>query len=178
MGDVKNMLTGKTIVIGATACSPIAKLPELLFALRDLHANVKVVMTPNAAKIMPPLLIGHASGNSVDVEGLEEPKSWDKNHKPLAKADLFAIIPASANTIGKAAHGIADNLLTTTILSAECPVMFVPNMGPKMFANPRVQRNIQILKDDGCIFMECDSERPGKMPSKEKIISAITELLK
>lgn len=101
---------------------------------------------------------------------------WDPDHKTSDQSDLLLIAPASANTIGKAANGIADNLLTTTILSTTAPILFANNINPMMYGKPSVQRNIQTLKEDGCIFIEND-KAPNRMPSNERIFETVVKTL-
>lgn len=172
------MLTGKSITLGVTACSAVDKVPELIRRLRKLGAEVRVVMTPNATQFTTPLLLRHASGNPVSIDQFAGPEVWDKNHKPLAQADLLLIAPASADTLGKAANGLADNLLTATLLSADCPIVFATHINPKMYGKPSVQRNVTALKEDGYTFVEAHSAPfPSAMPTVDEIIDTVLEVL-
>lgn len=165
-------LEGKRITIGLTACTPVDQIPALLHALRREGAELRVTMTPNALNFIPKMPLRRAANCLVEIDQFEEPAVFDPAHRPMSDADLIVIAPASANTIGKAANGIADNLLTVTVLSASSPVMFVPNINPKMYANAAVQRNIRQLKEDGAIFVE-NTDKPGRMVSNEIILDAI-----
>ena len=180
------MLIGKNITIGITACTPVDQIPGLIRMLRNEKAEVKVILTPNArdrrrspmSAAFPPLPLRRASGNPVEIDQFEEPKVWDPDHKTSDQSDLLLIAPASANTIGKAANGIADNLLTTTILSTTAPIVFANNINPMMYGKPSVQRNIRTLKEDGCIFVESEGDRaPNRMPSNDQIFKTIIKAL-
>ena len=167
------MLIGKNITIGITACTPVDQIPGLIRMLRNEKAEVKVILTPNALNFITPLPLRRASGNPVEIDQFEEPKVWDPEHKTSDQSDLLLIAPASANTIG-----IADNLLTTTILSTTAPIVFANNINPMMYSKPGVQRNIQTLKEDGCIFVENGKGRaPNHMPSNEQIFQTIIKAL-
>lgn len=165
------MLMGKNITIGITACTPVDQIPKLIRMLCDEKAEVKVILTPNALNFITPLPLRRASGNPVEIDQFEEPKVWDPDHKTSDQSDLLLIAPASANT-----NGIADNLLTTTILSTTAPILFANNINPMMYGKPSVQRNIQTLKEDGCIFIEND-KAPNRMPSNERIFETIVKTL-
>lgn len=165
-------LEGKIITVGLTACTPVDQIPDLLRALRKEGAELRLTMTPNTLHFIPPLPLRRAANCLVEIEQFDEPAVFDPTHKPLADADIVLIAPASANTIGKAANGIADNLLTVTVLSTTAPVMFVPNINPKMYTNAAVQRNIRTLKEDGAIFVE-HPEKPGRMVSNDVILDTI-----
>lgn len=172
------MLNGRNITIGITACTPVDQIPGLIRMLRDEKAEVKVMLTPNALHFITPLPLRRASGNPVEIDQFEEPKVWDPGHRTSDQSDLLLIAPASANTIGKAANGIADNLLTTTILSTTGPIVFANNINPMMYGKPSVQRNIQTLKDDGCIFVENEAGKaPNRMPSNERIFQTVVKAL-
>lgn len=172
------MLIGKNITIGITACTPVDQITGLIRMLRNEKAEVKVILTPNALNFITPLPLRRASGNPVEIDQFEEPKVWDPEHKTSDQSDLLLIAPASANTIGKAANGLADNLLTTTILSTTAPIVFANNINPMMYSKPSVQRNIQTLKEDGCIFVENGEGRaPNRMPSNDQIFQTIIKVL-
>lgn len=172
------MLTGKTITLGVSACSAVDKVPELIRRLRKLGSEVRVIMTPHAIHFTTPLLLRHASGNPVSIDQFEGPEVWDKNHKPLAQADLLLIAPASADILGKAACGLADNLLATTILSADCPIVFATHINPKMYSKPSVQRNVQTLQQDGYTFVKAQhAPFPSAMPTVDEIIDTVLKVL-
>jgi len=170
-------LDGKRITIGLTACTPVDQMPALMRELRRRGVILKVTVTPNTLNFITPLVLRRAANCAVDIDAFEEPAIWDPKHRSIADADLLLIAPASANTIGKAANGIADNLLTTTILSTNAPVVFVPHINQVMYAQKSVQRNIQTLRDDGAVFVDNTQGRLGSMPGNEVIIKAITDIL-
>ena len=170
-------IEGKTITIGLTACTPVDQIPALLRELRKQGATLKVTLTPNTLHFITPLALRRAANCAVDIDAFEEPAVWDSGHRSIAETDLLLIAPASANTIGKAANGIADNLLTTTILSTAAPIVFAPHMNPAMYAQKSVQRNIRVLKEDGIIFIDNLQGRPGSMPANDIILQAIKDIL-
>ena len=126
------------------------------------------------------------SNNPVVIDMFDEPKTWNVQHISLAeKADIIAVMPATANIIGKVASGIADDMLPTTIMAAKSKVMFVPSMNFRMYENPIVQKNITQLTDYGYFFMEpdsgfmaCGTTGKGRLPSPDSIIDYITTKLK
>lgn len=169
------MLTGKVINLGICACSPAPDTLHLIRALKKEGAVVNVMLTPNARHFVSEILVQREAGTQIQVDQFELPKVYDSGHKSFAKgADLFLLCPASANTLGKAAHGIADNLLSTNLLSTRCPVMVVMHMNPAMYAKASVQRNIQFLKEEEhYIFVESDAPKPSLFPSQERIMEAV-----
>lgn len=179
------MLKGKTVVVGVCGGIAAYKSVEIVSRLKKLNADVHVIMTENATKFVQPLTFRSLSHNPVLVDMFEEPKVWDIQHISLAeKADLIVVAPATANIIGKVASGIADDMLSTTIIAADCPVLFVPAMNFRMYENPVVQRNINTLTDLGYIFMEpesgqmaCGTSGKGRLPSPEAIVNYIHDLL-
>lgn len=178
------MLKEKNIILGVTGGSPAYKAVDIVRKLVALHANVDVIMTSNATQFIAPLTFRNASGNPVVVDQFADPVSWNAGHKKLAdKADLLLIAPATANIIGKAANGIADDMLSTTILSTEAITVFAPHMNPKMYKKPVVQRNIITLQEDGCRFIQQEKTMPsGKtlecmFADIEFIIQKVTEML-
>ena len=170
-------LEGKTITIGLTACTPVDQIPSLMRELRKQGAALKVTLTPSTLHFITPLVLSRAANCAVDIEMFKDPTVWDSGHRSLAETDLLLIAPASANTIAKAANGIADNLLTTTILSVSAPIVFSPHMNPTMYTQKSVQRNIRMLKEDGVIFIDNTQGRPGSMPANDIILKAIKEIL-
>ncbi|WKY43254.1 flavoprotein [Eubacteriaceae bacterium ES2] len=171
------MLKNKTITLGITACSPAIRALDLITELRKLGASVHVIMTPNATNFVSPLLIQREAGTPVLIEQFELPKAYDNNHQSVAaRSDLLLLAPASANTLGKAANGIADNLLSTNILSAKTPIMVATHINPTMYSKKSVQRNIAQLKEDGFIFVEHPDENAkfkSLFPGVEAILEAI-----
>ncbi|MBU2703812.1 phosphopantothenoylcysteine decarboxylase/phosphopantothenate--cysteine ligase [Sporomusaceae bacterium BoRhaA] len=178
------MLKGKNIVVGVTGCSSAYQAADIVKKLVSLRANVDVIMTSSATKFIAPLTFRNISGHPVIQDQFADPVSWDEGHKKLAdKADLLLIAPATANIIGKAASGIADDILSTTIMSTEAFTIFAPHMNPKMYRKPVVQRNIQTLQKDGCLIIQQEKLMPsGKklysmLADTEFIIKEVTRLL-
>lgn len=180
-----NLFKGKTIVVGVCGGIAAYKVVETVSRLTKLHANVHVMMTENATKFVTPLTFQSISHNPVITDMFESPEAWDIKHIAIAeKADLFVIVPASANVIGKVANGIADDMLTTTIMATKAPVLFVPAMNTNMYENPIVERNIEKLCKDGYLFLEpdsglmaCGTSGKGRLPEANVIIERIKEIL-
>ena len=149
------MLKGKNIILGITGSIAAYKAASLTRLLVKNGAQVKVVMTPLAKEFITPLTLATLSKNPILVDFFN-PENGDWNsHVDLGLwADLYIIAPASANTIGKMANGVADNLLLTTYLSAKCPVMVAPAMDLDMYQHPTTQRNIETLQGFGNIIIE------------------------
>jgi len=167
-------LAGKHIVVGICACGSPTEPFELLRALKKEGANVEIIMTKNATELISPLLLQRETNKPVLYEQFELPKSFDQNHHQ--SPDLMLIAPASANTVSKVALGLADNLLTTRILSSQCPVAFVLRCNPFMYQKPSIQRNIKTLKEDGITFIQ-DENKPSSFPSIQKLIDEVVQLL-
>ncbi len=160
-------LKGKNVVVGVCGGIAAYKVVEVVSRLKKLGADVDVIMTANAQKFVTPLTFRSLSHRPVVTDMFEEPAQWDIRHVSLAqKADLFLIAPATANIIGKLASGIADDMLSTTIMATKVPVLIVPAMNFNMYANPIVQENIEKLKKLGYRFME-----PGTGPMAEEGLS-------
>lgn len=149
------MLAGKTIVLGATGGIAVHYLPELIGTLRWRHlVNVRVIMTEAATRFITPLTLETASGNPVSVDMFQATREWPVVHIQLARlADLVLVAPATANTIGKVALGLADNLLTAVVMATTAPVVFAPAMNDRMWANPIVRENVAKLKRLGYHFV-------------------------
>ena len=152
------MLKGKHIILGVTGSIAAYKAATLTRLLVKEGASVKVVMTPLAKEFITPLTMATLSKSPIMVD-FYNPENGDWNsHVDLGLwADLYLIAPASANTIGKMAGGIADNLLLTTYLSAKCPVMVAPAMDLDMYKHPATQRNLKVLQSFGNIIIEPES---------------------
>lgn len=178
-------MTQKTVVIGVTGGIAAYKALDIISSLKKENVNVHVIMTSNAAKFVSPLSFQTLSQNFVITDMFAEPKTIEVEHISLAKAaDLFAVIPATANIIGKVACGIADDMLTTTIMATKSPVLFVPAMNTNMYNNPIVKENILKLKKTGYDFIEPDSGRLacgdigiGKLADTNKITDIINMYL-
>lgn len=178
-------LNGKTIVIGVTGGIAAYKALDVISGLKKLGANVKVIMTQSATEFISPLTFQAISQNPVAHSMFEEPKSWEIRHISLAKeADIFAIIPATANIIGKIANGIADDMLSTTVMATTAPVVIAPAMNTNMYKNSILRQNIRFLKEHHYIFIDPDCGRlacgdtgEGKLPATDVIIDKIRNLL-
>ena len=142
------MLKGKTVVLGVTGSIAAYKIASLASALVKLHADVNVIMTKNATNFINPITFESLTGTKCLVDTFDRNFEFQVEHVSLAqKADIFMVAPASANVIGKIANGIADDMLTTTIMAAKCPKYISPAMNTNMFENPIVQDNLKKLKD-------------------------------
>ncbi|RDY24884.1 bifunctional phosphopantothenoylcysteine decarboxylase/phosphopantothenate--cysteine ligase CoaBC [Romboutsia maritimum] len=179
------MLNGKTVVIGVSGGIAVYKACDVVSRLKKLRANVHVIMTKSATEFVAPLTFQSLSQNYVIDDMFEEPKTWDVEHISLAKkADLFLVAPATANIIGKIANGIADDMLTTTIMATKAKVLIAPAMNTNMYENAIVQKNINTLKELDFNFVEPESGRlacgdmgKGKLASPEKIVDEVVDLL-
>ena len=179
------MLKDKTVVIGVCGGIAVYKACDLVSKLKKTGLNVHVIMTKSATEFVAPLTFQTLSQNYVVEDMFESPKTWDVEHISLAKkADVFVLAPATANVIGKVANGIADDMLTTTIMATKAKVLVAPAMNTNMYENPVVQRNIQTLKDLDYKFVEPESGRlacgdigSGKLASVDTIFNSIIELL-
>ena len=171
----------KNIVIGITGGIAAYKAASLVNFYKKEGYNVDVIMTKNACEFITPLTLETLSGNKVVTDMFDRPDYKDVKHISLAsKADLFIIAPATANIIGKVANGIADDMLSTTIMATKAPVVFAPAMNNVMYENKIVQKNISTLKDYGYKFIEpdtghlaCGYEAKGRLASIEKITEYI-----
>ncbi|PJI08101.1 MULTISPECIES: flavoprotein [Clostridium] len=174
------MLSGKIITLGITACSTANQSLMLIRKLKNGGAQVHVIMTANAVNFVTPLMVQREAGTPIEIEQFELPKAYDMNHNALSiKSDLMLVAPVSADTIGKAANGIADNLLTTKLLSARTPIVFATHINPVMYNKASVQRNIKLLKEDGVIFVENnDNQYPSLFPGVENIMETAEEVMK
>jgi len=183
---MENLFAGKKIVVGVTGSIAAFKVAGWVSALAQEGAEVSVVMTESACRFVAPLTFSALSGRSVlsDMFTAEETRSI--SHVQLGEeADLILIAPATANTIAKIAHGLADDLLTTTVLAADAPVLVAPAMNSRMLMNPVTQRNIEILKELGHGIIEpesgmmaCKTEGPGRLAEwedvREQLLAALS----
>lgn len=143
-------MEGKNIIVGVTGGIAAYKTATLVREFKKRGANVKVVMTPLAKQFITPLTMATLSQNPILVDFFNpENGEWNSHVSLGIWADAYVIAPATANSIGKMANGIADNLLLTTYLSAKCPVFLAPAMDLDMYAHPAVQKNIALLKERG-----------------------------
>lgn len=179
------MLAGKNVVLGVTGGIAAYKAVEIVSRLKKLGAVVHVIMTPAAANFVTPLTFREISGNPVVTDMWAEPKQWNVEHIALASlADVFLIVPATANIIGKIAGGIADDMLTTTVMATRAPVVLAPAMNTNMYLNPIVQANIAKLAGLGYHVLEpasgmlaCGWEGPGRLPEPAVIVDKVLSLL-
>ena len=171
------MLKGKTVLLGVTGSIAAYKIAYLASALKKLHAQVHVLMTRNATNFINPITFETLTGNKCLVETFDRNFQFQVEHVSIAKqADVVMIAPASANVIGKLAHGIADDMLTTTVMACKCKKIISPAMNTNMYENPVVQDNLKILKHYGYEVIEpasgylaCGDTGSGKMPEPETL---------
>lgn len=145
------MLKGKTVVLAVSGSIAAYKIASLASALKKLHANVQVLMTKNAVNFINPITFESLTGNKCLVDTFDRNFQYSVEHVALAKqADVVLVAPASANVIGKIAHGIADDMLTTTVMACKCKKIIAPAMNTNMFDNPILQDN---LKNSGTLWI-------------------------
>ena len=175
------MLQGKTVLLGVTGSIAAYKIAYLASALKKLHAQVHVLMTENATNFINPITFESLTGNKCLVDTFDRNFPSQVEHVSIAKqADVVMIAPASANVIGKLAHGIADDMLTTTIMACKCKKIISPAMNTNMYENPIVQDNLAILQHYGYEVIEpasgylaCGDTGAGKMPEPEMLLEYI-----
>ena len=175
------MLKGKTVVLAVTGSIAAYKIASLASSLVKLHADVQVLMTKNATNFITPITFETLTGNKCLVDTFDRNFEFSVEHVSLAKkADVVMIAPASANVIGKLAHGIADDMLTTTILACKCKKIISPAMNTNMYENPIVQDNLKILENYGFEVIQpavgllaCKDIGAGKMPEPEMLLEYI-----
>ncbi len=179
------MLQGKTVVLGVSGGIAVYKAVELLRLLIKAQAEVHVVMTKNACEFVTPLTFQTLSHNPVHTELFDLYQEQEIGHISLAdRADLFLIVPATANLIGKIANGLADDLLSTSLMATKAPVLICPAMNTNMYEDQRYQRNHQQLQADGFHLLEpisgdlaCGWQGKGKLPDPQQIFAAACNLL-
>ncbi len=148
-------MRGKHIIVAVSAGIAAYKAIEVVSRLRKKGAEVKVVMTQNATHIASPLTFGEISGHPVALDMFEQVHQWDVEHIALATwADAYVVVPATANVIGKIYAGIADDMLTTTIMATKAPKYLCPAMNTEMYNNPITQRNLEGLRSLGYHIMD------------------------
>lgn len=175
------MLKGKTVLLGVTGSIAAYKIASLASSLKKLHADVHVIMTKNAVNFINPITFESLTGNKCLVDTFDRNFQFQVEHVSIAKkADVVMIAPASANIIGKLAHGIADDMLTTTVMACKCKIFVAPTMNTNMYENPILQDNIGILKHYGFEVIEpasgylaCGDVGAGKMPEPEILLEYI-----
>ena len=175
------MLKGKTVVLGVTGSIAAYKMANLTSMLTKLHCDVHVIMTKNATNIINPITFETLTAHKCLVDTFDRNFNYNIEHVALGeKADVVLVAPASANVIGKMAAGIADDMLTTTILACKCKKIVAPAMNTNMYENPVVQANLKKLKEFGMEVIEpasgmlaCRVEGKGKLPSEEVLLEYI-----
>ena len=179
------MLKGKTVVIGVSGGIAVYKALDVISALRKKDIEVHVILTESASKFVNPLTFQSISQNMVVTDMFAEPRAWEIQHISLAqKADLMLIAPATANVIGKISNGIADDMLSTTVMATKAKVLIAPAMNTNMYQNQIVQNNISKLKDFGYKFIEpasgrlaCGDIGIGKLADVNTIVERVIEEL-
>ncbi len=177
------MLKGKTVLLGVTGSIAAYKTAYLASALKKQHADVHVIMTPNAVNFINPITFESLTGNKCLVDTFDRNFEFQVEHVELAKkADVCMVAPASANVIAKLAHGLADDMLTTTVLACQCPKIISPAMNTRMFENPITQDNIKTLRRYGMKLVEpavgylaCGDTGAGKMPEPDVLLQYLLQ---
>ena len=177
------MLSNKTTIVGVTGGIAAYKACDVVSKLKKLNANIHVIMTESACEFVKPMTFQTLSNNFVINDMFKEPKTWEVEHIELAKkADAFLIVPATANFIGKLAAGIADDMLTTTVMATRAPVIIAPAMNTNMYTNRIVQANMDKLEDLGYRFIDPSSGRlacgdigAGKLAGVDDILAFIVD---
>ena len=175
----------RCVCIGVSGGIAAYKALDIVSALRKKDIDVRVIMTESATKFVAPLTFQSLSQNMVTTDMFAEPKAFEIQHISLAKrADVFLVAPATANIIGKVANGIADDMLSTTIMATKAKVIFAPAMNTNMYENKIVQSNIEKLKGLGYEFIEpasgrlaCGDEGRGKLADVNTIVEKVLDAL-
>ena len=179
------MLQGKTVVLGVSGGIAAYKIASLASMLKKQHADVEVIMTEHATNFITPVTFESLTGNRCLVDTFDRNFEFQVEHVALAKkADIFMIAPATANVIAKVAHGIADDMLTTTFLACKKPKYIVPAMNTQMYENPITQDNLDICRrygmhviDPACGYLACGDTGAGKMPEPGVLFEYIVQEL-
>jgi phosphopantothenoylcysteine decarboxylase len=183
--DNLRKLEGKTVAVGVSGSIAAYKSADLVSELRQLGADVFVVMTESATRFISSLTMGTLSRNPVLVSMWEEERGWQPGHIELAdRADLLLVAPATANQIGNYANGCAPDVLSSIYLATQASVMIAPAMNGKMYQHPVTQQNLAKLRERGVIIIEpetgelaCGYEGVGRMASGETIVRAVNSCL-
>lgn len=179
------MFTGKTILIGVTGGIAAYKIPNLVSMLVKQHADVHVILTKNAMEFIPPTPFESLTKNRCHVDTFSREFTTEVAHIALGKkADAVLIAPGSADIIGKIAHGIADDMLSTTVLACQCPMLISPSMNTRMYENPVVQDNLRILQKYGWTVigaatghLACGDDGAGKMPEPAELYDYLEQAI-
>lgn len=177
------MLKGKTVILGVTGSIAAYKAANLASMLKKQHADVQVIMTKNATQFMNPITFESLTGNKCLVDTFDRNFQFQVEHVALAKrADLAIVAPATANIMAKLAHGLADDMLTTTLLACRCPRLIAPAMNTRMYENPITQDNMDILRKYGFRIIEpavghlaCGDTGAGKLPPETLLLECILD---
>lgn len=177
----RRLLSGKTVLLGVTGSIAAYKIASLASALRKLDADVHVLMTRNATNFITPITFETLTGNKCLVDTFDRNFQFQVEHVSIAKkADIVMLAPATANVIGKLAHGIADDMLTTTLMACKCPIYVSPAMNTNMYENPILQDNLTVLQrygyhiiDPANGYLACGDTGAGKMPEPEVLLDYI-----
>lgn len=175
------MLEGKTVILGITGSIAAYKMANVASMLKKLHCNVEVIMTKNAVNFINPITFETLTGNKCLIDTFDRNFQFQVEHVSIAKkADVVMIAPASANVIGKLANGLADDMLTTTVMACRCQKILAPAMNTAMYENPVVQDNIRKLQTYGYEvitpasgYLACGDTGAGKMPEPETLLEYI-----
>ena len=175
------MLKGKTVLLCVSGSIAAYKIAYLASALKKLQANVHVLMTKNAVNFINPITFETLTGNKCLVDTFDRNFEFSVEHVSLAKqADIVLVAPATANVIAKLAHGLADDMLTTTVLACTCKKIISPAMNTRMFENPITQDNLDICRrygmeviDPASGYLACGDTGAGKMPEPEVLLQYI-----
>ncbi len=179
------MLKGKTVILGVTGSIAAYKAANLASLLKKQHADVHVIMTENAKQFITPVTFESLTGNKCLTDTFDRNFQFQVEHVELAKrADLVLVAPATANVMAKLAHGIADDMLTTTVLACQCPKLIAPAMNTRMYENPVTQDNQEILKKYGWQVIEpesgylaCGDTGKGKFPKEGLIVEHVLNVI-
>lgn len=179
------LLKGKHIILGVSGSIAAYKIASLASMLMKKQADVTVIMTQNATNFIHPITFESLTGNKCLIDTFDRNFQHSVEHVSLAKqTDVMLVAPASANVIAKVAHGLADDMLTTTLLACQCPKIFAPAMNTRMYQNPVVQDNLKILEQYGMEvitpasgYLACGDTGEGKMPEPEALYEAIVKAL-
>ena len=180
------MLAGKTVILGVTGSIAAYKIANLTSMLVKQHADVYVLMTQNATNFIHPITFETLTNHKTLVDTFDRNFNYNIEHVSLAKkADLVLVAPASANVIGKIANGIADDMLTTTVMACKCKKLIAPAMNTQMYENPIVQDNLKKLEHYGMTVIEpevgllaCKDVGAGKLPSEQTLLDHILQELR
>lgn len=184
-GDAVSVIKNREIVLGITGGIAAYKVPELVRMLRKRQAKVTCILTANGARFVTPLTLQTLSNNRV-YEGMFDPFVWDIEHISLArKADAVVVVPATADTIARLAHGRAEDLLCSVVLATEAPVLFCPAMNDRMWLHPATQDNVLRLTKFGYRMVKpekgelaCGVEGVGRLAGLDAIVAAIEETVR